>query len=53
MGIYTDEEIEFLSHEYFIKDRFNHFPGDFSQHLDNIIYGRRRNWILNLIDDRI
>jgi radical SAM superfamily enzyme YgiQ (UPF0313 family) len=49
----TDEEIEFLSHEYFIKDRFNHFPGDFSQHLDNIIYGRRRNWILNLIDDRI
>ena len=49
----TDEEIEFLSHEYFVKDRFNHFPEDFSQHLDNIIYGRRRNWILNLIDDRI
>ena len=49
----TDEEIKFSSRTYFVKDRFNQFPEDFSQHLDHIIYGRRRNWILNLIDDKI
>jgi len=32
------------------RDRYNHFPDQFDHHLDNIVFGRRRNWILNVID---
>ena len=31
-------------------DRYNHFPTSVSQHLDNIVYGRRRQWVLNIIE---
>lgn len=35
---------------YIVRDRFNHFPVALSQHIDNIIYGRRRTWVLNVVD---
>lgn len=37
-------------HTYASKDRYNHFPTNLSQHLDNIVYGRRRQWVLNIIE---
>lgn len=36
--------------QYLVADRFNHFPVALSQHIDNIIYGRRRTWVLNKVD---
>lgn len=36
--------------QYLVKDRFNHFPVAKTQHIDNIIYGRRRTWVLNVVD---
>jgi radical SAM superfamily enzyme YgiQ (UPF0313 family) len=49
---YTQNDIEQLlteQHNYHSVDRFNHFPSTLDQHIDNIVYGRRRNWVLNLI----
>jgi radical SAM superfamily enzyme YgiQ (UPF0313 family) len=37
-------------HMYTAKDRYNHFPTSLGQHLDNIVYGRRRQWVLNIIE---
>lgn len=36
--------------KYIVRDRFDQFPNTVDQHLDNILYGRRRNWGLNIID---
>lgn len=36
--------------EYLVSDRYNQFPVVLSQHIDNIIYGRRRTWVLNVVD---
>ncbi len=36
--------------QYLVQDRFKHFPVALSQHIDNIIYGRRRTWVLNKVD---
>jgi radical SAM superfamily enzyme YgiQ (UPF0313 family) len=36
--------------QYLVQDRFKHFPAALSQHIDNIIYGRRRTWVLNKVD---
>lgn len=38
---------------YNVKDRYNHFPTDLSQHLDNIVYGRRRQWVINTLEANI
>jgi tRNA A37 methylthiotransferase MiaB len=49
---YTQEENTQLlcqQQHYHSIDRFNHFPASLDQHIDNIVYGRRRNWGLNLI----
>lgn len=45
-----DETLEHTPTTYIVSDRFNQFPTDIDQHIDNIIYGRRRNWTLNLLD---
>lgn len=36
--------------QYSVQDRFKHYPVALSQHIDNIIYGRRRTWVLNKVD---
>lgn len=35
---------------YLVTDRYNQFPEKLLHHIDNIIYGRRRTWVLNLVD---
>jgi radical SAM superfamily enzyme YgiQ (UPF0313 family) len=35
---------------YMISDRYDQFPNQLLHHIDNIIYGRRRTWVLNLVD---
>ena len=42
--------IEHKYHRYAVTDRFNHFPATLSQHLDNIVYGRRRQWVINTLE---
>lgn len=46
----SSEHVVNMPQTYHVKDRYNHFPGSLSQHLDNIVYGRRRQWVLNLIE---
>lgn len=36
--------------QYQFSDRFNQFSANIQEHADNIIYGRRRNWTLNVVD---
>ena len=33
-------------------DRYNHFPKNLKEHIDYMYYGRRRNWYLNVIDEK-
>lgn len=48
----TDKDQEIIQKGKALKfrDRYDHFPDVFEHHLDNIVFGRRRNWILNVID---
>ena len=46
----TAQTIERNQYTYYAKDRYNHFPTTTDQHLDNIVYGRRRQWVLNVIE---
>ena len=36
--------------QYLIADRYNQFPTELLQHIDYIIYGRRKMWVLNVVD---
>ena len=45
--------VESIEYSYVAKDRYNHFPTDLSQHLDNIVYGRRRQWVINTLEANI
>jgi hypothetical protein len=42
--------IEHKHHKYAVTDRYNHFPTTLDQHLDNIVYGRRRQWVINTLE---
>jgi hypothetical protein len=48
---YTQHNADLLHQpqRYFSSDRFDHFPDNLDQHCDNVVYGRRRNWGLNII----
>lgn len=46
----TATDVVYKSNSYLSKDRYNHFPANLTQHLDNIVYGRRRQWVLNTIE---
>lgn len=46
----TAQTLVHKEHTYYAKDRYNHFPTTTNQHLDNIVYGRRRQWVLNVIE---
>lgn len=47
----TDSEFEHVAKQYSVRDRFDQFPEEIDQHLDYILYGRRRNWVLNILDN--
>ena len=42
--------IEYTPYRYAVTDRYNHFPTTLVQHLDNIVYGRRRQWVINTLE---
>jgi radical SAM superfamily enzyme YgiQ (UPF0313 family) len=44
------DTIEHKHHTYAATDRYNHFPATLDQHLDNIVYGRRRQWVINTLE---
>ena len=46
----NQKHLTYGSYSYIVKDRFNQFSDTLDQHLDNILYGRRRNWGLNIVD---
>ena len=46
----SQKHLTYGSYSYIVRDRFNQFSDTLVQHLDNILYGRRRNWGLNIVD---
>ncbi len=46
------DSVEYKKHNYMVCDRYNHFPANLSQHLDNIVYGRRRQWVINTLEGK-
>ena len=46
----SQKHLTYGTYNYIVKDRFNQFSDTLDQHLDNILYGRRRNWGLNIVD---
>ena len=44
------DTIENKHHTYAVTDRYDHFPTTLDQHLDNIVYGRRRQWVINTLE---
>ena len=42
--------IDYTQHRYAVSDRYNQFPDTLDQHLDNIVYGRRRQWVINTLE---
>lgn len=46
----SQKHLTYGSYSYIVRDRFNQFSDTLDQHLDNILYGRRRNWGLNIVD---
>ena len=46
----NNDVIEYSKHKYAVNDRYNHFPTTLAQHLDNIVYGRRRMWVINTLE---
>lgn len=42
--------IDYTQHRYAVSDRYNQFPVTLDQHLDNIVYGRRRQWVINTLE---
>lgn len=44
------DTIEYTQHRYAVTDRYNQFPTTLEQHLDNIVYGRRRQWVINILE---
>lgn len=46
----NSDKLEFIPQSYLIRDRYNQFPEQIEHHVDNMIYGRRRSWILNVVD---
>jgi radical SAM superfamily enzyme YgiQ (UPF0313 family) len=46
---YTNE-LTFTPTSYIVYDRHNQFSDTMQQHVDNIVYGRRRTWGLNIVD---
>lgn len=49
----NSDMIEHTPHIYAVTDRYNHFPTNLAQHLDNIVYGRRRQWVINTLEAKI
>jgi len=47
----TDSKFDQVTKQYSVRDRFDQFPEELEQHLDYILYGRRRNWVLNVLDN--
>jgi hypothetical protein len=45
------DTIEYIPHRYAVTDRYNQFPTTLEQHLDNIVYGRRRQWVINTLEE--
>lgn len=43
--------IDYTQHRYAVSDRYNQFPATLDQHLDNIVYGRRRQWVINTLEE--
>lgn len=43
--------IDYTQHIYAVSDRYNQFPVTLDQHLDNIVYGRRRQWVINTLEE--
>ena len=50
---YTQNNTDMIENtpcKYAVTDRYNHFPETLAQHLDNIVYGRRRQWVINTLE---
>lgn len=45
-----EQQLEHVPCALAVRDRFNQFPELLAHHVDNILYGRRRNWCLNVVD---
>lgn len=46
----NEDKLEYKKQKLLIKDRYNQFPDVIAQHVDNMIFGRRRSWVLNVVD---
>jgi len=48
----SQKQLTMSQNSYIVRDRFVQFADTLDQHLDNVLYGRRRNWGLNVIDSQ-